>query len=186
MTTSSYRFIMRTGPNPGTVFDLANDVMFIGRDVGNDIVISDAEISRQHARISKTPGGHVIEDLGSTNGTYVGGQRLTTPHLLSPGDLIALGESVTLTFDSTDPGAAATVARPVEAMPAPTPPPAAAIPAAPAAEAPVAPPAKKRRGWLVAGIGCLVIVVVCVAVGVFMDLYYPNILYAPLRWFGFY
>jgi len=184
MTTSSFRFIMRTGPNPGTVFNLANDVIFIGRDVGNDIVIGDAEISRQHARISKTPGGYVIEDLGSTNGTYIAGQRLTTPHLLAPGDLVAFGESVTLTFDSTDPGAAATVARPAEPIPAPTPAPVAA--AAPVVEAPEAQPEKKRRGWVVVGIGCLAIIVICVAVGVFMDQFYPNILYAPLRWFGFY
>jgi len=188
MTASSFRFIIRTGPNPGTVFDLTKDVTFIGRDVGNDIVIGDAEISRQHARISKTPGGYVIEDLGSTNGTYIAGQRLSTPHVLSPGDLIAFGESVSLTFDAVDPGAAATIARPAEPMaaapPAPSPQPERkpVVPAPPA----VQPEPKKRRGWMVAGIGCLLIIIICVVVGVIMDLYYPNILYAPLRMLGFY
>jgi len=192
MTNSTYRFILRTGPNPGTVYDLTKDVSFIGRDVGNDIVIGDAEISRQHARISKSPEGYVIEDLGSTNGTYIAGTRIAGPRLLKPGDLVSLGESITLTFDAADPSAAATVAKPVEPMPAPTqkeaPKPAAAP--APAYREPAAPadlgPSKKRRGWVYAGVGCVVIIIICAVVGWFMDAYYPNILYAPLRLFGFY
>jgi len=188
MAASTYRFIVRTGPNPGAVFDLTKDVSFIGRDVGNDIVIGDSEISRQHARVSKTAEGFIIEDLGSTNGTYIAGTRIAAPRLLKPGDLISLGESVTMTFDAADPAAAATVARPVEPISAPTKKePQASAPAYAEGAAPRTPqPERKRKGWVYAGIGCIVIVVICGILFWFMDAYYPNVLYAPLRLLGLY
>lgn len=195
MADSSFRLIVRTGPNPGMVFDLTKDVILIGRDVTNDIVIGDAEVSRQHARLTRTPGGHVLEDLGSTNGSFVNGERLMAPRVLNPGDLVGFGENVTLTFDAVAPEAAATVASPAATPVAPgagPPPPAAPTPAAapapPAAPRPAAPvaPKKRRSPWLLAGIGCLVLVVACGGFLFFMDAFYPNILYAPLRFFGFY
>jgi len=191
MADSSFRFIIKTGPNPGMVFELSKDVLLVGRDVTNDIVIGDAEISRQHARLTRTPGGHVLEDLGSTNGSFVNGERLMAPRVLNPGDLVGMGENVTMTFDATAPEAAATVARPADEPVAPVPPPAvaAAPPAAiaPAAVQPVLEPEKKgRAGWILAGGGCFVLVIVCLAVFFVMDALYPEILYAPLRLFGFY
>lgn len=195
MTSSSFRLIVRTGPAPGTVFDLTKDVTMLGRDVTNDVVLGDAEVSRQHARLTRTPGGYVLEDLGSTNGTFVNGERLVAPRVLNPGDLVAFGENVTLTFDAVAPEAAATVAS-TAARPEPAPASAAAAPAAeaPAAKAPPPPPAavaappveKKRRSpWLLAGVGCFVLILACGGFLFFMDAYYPDILYAPLRWFGF-
>ncbi len=192
MTSSAFRLIVRTGPNPGTVTELTKEVSLIGRDVTNDVVIGDAEVSRQHARITRTPGGYVLEDLGSTNGTFVNGERLTTPRVLNPGDLIAFGETVTLTFDAVAPEAAATVASPAAESPetvreaASKPPPpqpqGAAQPAAPAA-----PAEKKRRSpWMLAGIGCFVLILACGGFLWFMDLFYPDVLYAPLRLLGFY
>lgn len=189
MTSSAFRIIVRTGPNPGTVTELTKEVSLIGRDVTNDVVVGDAEVSRQHARITRTPGGYVLEDLGSTNGTFVNGERLTTPRVLNPGDLIALGETVTLTFDATAPEAAATVASPAaespetvrDASPSPKPQPVGVPPAAPGA------PQKKRRSpWMLAGIGCFVLILACGGFLWFMDAFYPDILYAPLRMLGFY
>ncbi len=189
MTSSAFRLIVRTGPNPGTVTELTKEVSLIGRDVANDVVVGDAEVSRQHARITRTPGGYVLEDLGSTNGTFVNGERLTTPRVLNPGDLIALGETVTLTFDATASEAAATVASPAAESPATVretpqaPPPQPQAPVQPAA----APAEKKRRSpWLLAGIGCFVLVLACIGSLWFMDAFYPDILYAPLRLLGFY
>ena len=66
----------------------------------NEFVINDAEVSRKHARISLQGGSFVLEDLGSTNGTFVEGQRLMGPHRLRPGDLILLGENVSLRFEA--------------------------------------------------------------------------------------
>ena len=99
MTTQSYRLLMRTGPNPGRIFDLLEDEIRIGRGSDNDIVISEMEISREHARLSVQADSYVIEDLGSTNGTYIDGQRLIGPHLLRSGETIGLGENVSLVFE---------------------------------------------------------------------------------------
>jgi predicted component of type VI protein secretion system len=194
MSSSEFRIIVRTGPNPGTVFELPKEVSLIGRDVTNDVVVGDAEVSRQHSRLTRTPSGYVLEDLGSTNGTFVNGERLVAPRVLNPGDLIALGETITMTFDATAPEAAATVAQPAAiAEPAKKSPRAAAQPAAQAkpASPPISaeeasPPAKKGgRPWLLAGVGCFVLILVCGGFVWFMDYFYPQVLYAPLIWLGF-
>jgi FHA domain len=100
MASQSYQFVMRTGPNPGKSFPLTKDDLSLGRDISNDIVINDAEISRHHARIYKQAGGFVLEDTGSTNGTFINGQRLMGPHLLRPGEMILLGENISLIFEA--------------------------------------------------------------------------------------
>lgn len=186
MPSSDFRMIVRTGPNPGTVFELTKEVSLIGRDVTNDVVVGDAEVSRQHARITRTPGGYVLEDLGSTNGTFVNSERLVAPRVMNPGDLVALGETVSLTFDATAPEAAATVAQPA-ATAEPAKPAVQAQPAAPPSPAveDLAPAKKGRKPWLLAGVGCFVLILVCGGFIWFMDAFYHEILYAPLYWLGF-
>ena len=187
MTGSSFRMIVRTGPNPGTTYDLTKEVTLLGRDVTNDIILGDAEISRQHTRLTRTPGGYVVEDLGSTNGSFVNGERIMAPRVLNPGDLVALGENVSLTFDAVAPEAAATVASPAVQ---PGPPPAAPAPATPPPVAmdlsPDSVEKKRRSPWLLAGIGCFVLILACGGVAWFMDAFYADVLYAPLRWLGIY
>jgi hypothetical protein len=100
MAPQSYQFVMRTGPNPGKSFPLTKDELSLGRDISNDIVINDAEVSRHHARLYRQAGGFVLEDTGSTNGTFVNGQRLMGPHLLRPGEMILLGENISLIFEA--------------------------------------------------------------------------------------
>jgi hypothetical protein len=99
----------------------------IGRgETGMGNLQGDTEISRQHARFRRLGDGRVlVEDLGSTNGTYVNGQRIAAPRVLSPGDQVQLGKTL-LRFDA--PAAA------------PAPAPAAAAPAPVAAQAPAAAP----------------------------------------------
>ncbi|MBV5350513.1 FHA domain-containing protein, partial [bacterium] len=77
---------MRSGPTPGVTFPLEGDQLIIGRDSSNSVAINDAEISRKHSRLSFQGGKYVLEDLGSTNGTFVNGQRLAGPVVLKPGD----------------------------------------------------------------------------------------------------
>ena len=70
----------------------------IGRSPGADIVIGDDFVSAS-TRASRPAGdGAVVEDLGSTNGTVLNGQRLTAPQQLRPGDAIDIG-SVRLKVD---------------------------------------------------------------------------------------
>lgn len=63
----------------------------IGRE-GQHVQIADAQASRKHARISMAPTGPMIEDLGSTNGTFVNGQRISTMSL-KKGDVVRIGQS---------------------------------------------------------------------------------------------
>ena len=97
-SSGSYRMTVRQGPVPGKVFDLVKDVLTIGRDMNNDIVINDAEVSRNHGRLTSQSGGYLIEDLASTNGTFVNGQRLIGPKLLNPGDVVGLGETIVIEY----------------------------------------------------------------------------------------
>lgn len=94
----SYRLTVRQGPVPGKVIELAKEVLVIGRDVNNDIVVNDAEVSRTHTRLTLQGEGYLAEDLASTNGTFINGQRLTTPRLLRSGDMLGMGETVVMEF----------------------------------------------------------------------------------------
>ncbi len=69
----------------------------IGKLASNDIMITDPFASRIHAVIRWTPQGYLIEDLRSTNGTFLNGQRITGPTLLQPGQVIRIGQTE-LTF----------------------------------------------------------------------------------------
>jgi predicted component of type VI protein secretion system len=105
----AFRIVLRSGPTPGKLFPLEKPEMFIGRDLSNDVVINDPEISRRHSRLFVQNGGYAVEDMGSTNGTSVNGQRLVAPQLLHPGDILTFGERVTLLYESVDPTGDATV-----------------------------------------------------------------------------
>jgi pSer/pThr/pTyr-binding forkhead associated (FHA) protein len=74
---------------------LVEDELLIGRNAeGAGKLAEDEEISRSHARVSLSPVGLCsVEDLGSTNGTFVNGLRITGPTTVSEGDTIELGET---------------------------------------------------------------------------------------------
>ncbi|OQY20253.1 MAG: hypothetical protein B6I34_08780 [Anaerolineaceae bacterium 4572_32.1] len=92
------RLVMNQGPQPGQTFMIDKDLVTLGRDPSSELVINDPQASRQHARITRRGNLEVIEDLGSTNGTFVNGVRLTDPHTLTNGDVIGLGDSIRLTY----------------------------------------------------------------------------------------
>jgi predicted component of type VI protein secretion system len=70
----------------------------LGRSRSCDVVLDDANVSRQHAEVRPRGGGWIVADLGSTNGVAVNGSRIEQAHALKPGDRIELGTSV-LTFE---------------------------------------------------------------------------------------
>lgn len=104
--SEGFRLIVRRGPQPNQTYDLNKDIMTIGRDITNDIVINDPEVSRHHMRLTRGGGGYTVEDLGSTNGTFINGQRLTGARPLRPSDMIGLGETVTLAYEAISPAGA--------------------------------------------------------------------------------
>src|SRR5215216_170953 len=113
---SQFQLIMRSGPTPGAMFTLEGDQIDIGRDSTNEVVINDAEISRRHARLTFQGGKYVLEDLGSTNGTFVNGQRLAGPRVLKPGEVVSFGEQIVMVFEANNFDAGATVVSPRAAV----------------------------------------------------------------------
>jgi len=91
-----------TGPNTGAEFFMHRGKTYIlGKDPELcDIIFQDLSVSRQHARISVDESDQVfIEDLGSRNGTLVGGKPIIDKHFLSSQDLISLGTTSFLVID---------------------------------------------------------------------------------------
>jgi DNA-binding response OmpR family regulator len=76
----------------GRAHNLTGDVTTIGRAVENEIVVSSQRISREHACVRREGWRVILEDLGSTNGTFLNGQRLTEPAQLRDGDHIKVGD----------------------------------------------------------------------------------------------
>jgi hypothetical protein len=184
---------MRSGPTAGKTFLLDKVEISMGRDLSNDIVINDSEASRRHARIFLQGGNYIIEDLGSTNGTSVNGQRLMGPYVLRPGELIMLGESISLLFEMVQTDENATVVSPRKPAPEPVPQQYAPPPPAPRqqqpayagqmpAQPPAAQPAKpKKRSTLVIVLIVVLLLLLCVCIGALIWIDQAN---AWCSWFG--
>jgi FHA domain len=79
--------------NIGAKYYLIDDVR-IGRAADCHIVLDDTYASQQHARVFDSNGSFHVEDLGSTNGTYVNGRKISYPLELRQGDRIKIGKTV--------------------------------------------------------------------------------------------
>ena len=78
----------------GDVLTLDSHALTVGRGAANDVPLPDDEYaSSRHARFEPRRDGVWIEDIGSTNGTYVNGIRLTRERKLVPGDVVRIGET---------------------------------------------------------------------------------------------
>jgi pSer/pThr/pTyr-binding forkhead associated (FHA) protein len=86
------RLVVLDGPDSGREFPLTGAIAIaIGRDEGAGIVIEDEQVSRRHAVVTVVDDGARIDDLGSTNGTWVNGARIAMPHALVEGDELRVG-----------------------------------------------------------------------------------------------
>ncbi len=136
--TKSFKLIIESGPTAGTEFLLEKDDLTLGRDVNNDIMVNDPEVSRKHARLIKQGESYFFEDLGSTNGTFIAGERLSKPVLLVPNTRITIGERVQLRFVVEGFDASETIVAPRRSeFPVQTPPMAPAAPVTPPPAQPV-------------------------------------------------
>ncbi len=89
-----------SGRDQGAKFELEDGMMGLGRDSSNFIQVHDTEVSRRHAEIRREGDIYSVVDLGSSNGTYVNGERVTR-HSLASGDRLQVGSTLIL---FTDPG----------------------------------------------------------------------------------
>lgn len=184
MSDVETRFVVQKGPDPGAVFAISEDVVGIGRSAVNAIAISDPEISRQHAQLIRQGDGYAIQDLGSTNGTFVNYRRIAGLTTLRHGDIVSLGEAVVLTYRDKPEQKSQPVPPPrLKPQPAPdafpetgpiiqpVPPPEPA-PAPQYYAPPPEPPPQKRRRWLLGcGLGFLIIICLCMGAVFFLDSY---------------
>jgi predicted component of type VI protein secretion system len=202
---AQFQFVMRSGPNTGQIYRLEASEIIVGRDASNSVAINDGEVSRKHARLTLHGSAYVIQDLGSTNGTFINGQRITGSQVLNIGDTVSFGEHIVLIYEAAlDPNATVIssaqiprtvtpVQRPAPApvsayTPAPTPTPVYTPPPAPVSaysgQVPVGPipmtvqPKKKKTGMVI-GIIIAVIVLICICSILFAWMAPQTLLCAP-------
>ena len=85
--------IVRSDSQAGLDFTVT-DATVVGRSPEADIVIDDPYASEFHLRLVATENGLTLHDLGSTNGTYLNGRRVTAPAELRRGDAVQVGKTV--------------------------------------------------------------------------------------------
>jgi len=118
--------VPKTPGNPR--IDLMKDTCTIGRTNETDIAIPHRNVSKRHSQLSRDGSMWEVSDIGSTNGTFVNGVRITSPVLISPRDVVSFGDQA-YDFIVHDPSAAPAAAAPAmsntpsdDAIPAPEPP----------------------------------------------------------------
>jgi pSer/pThr/pTyr-binding forkhead associated (FHA) protein len=83
--------LMNEGPLKGKRFEIRAPLTHVGRGAHNDIVLSDDTVSDSHAKLQKREGGWYLVDMGSSNGTYAGGQRINGEAMLNGQSSIRFG-----------------------------------------------------------------------------------------------
>jgi len=147
-------FLVKNGSLKGQRLQVRTPIVNIGRAEYNDLVVPDESVSTQHAKLQRREGVWILVDLGSTNGTFADGEKVSGEAALAPGALVRVGD-IQLVFDTTEADDALGVAKGggtkvMQAM-APTAPPARPAPApAPArpsvTKRPIPPPVAEKKG----------------------------------------
>ncbi|MEZ4704214.1 MAG: GGDEF domain-containing protein [Bdellovibrionota bacterium] len=94
-------FVVIAGQDIGRKYEVSKEALTVGRKTDCDIFVDDEDVSRNHALINIKSDGIYITDLGSTNGTLVNGEKITT-HLLQDGDRVQIGNLMVLKFNFVD------------------------------------------------------------------------------------
>ncbi|MDP1545833.1 MAG: FHA domain-containing protein [Anaerolineales bacterium] len=117
--SNSYKLVLSNnqGNSPNQEFELVKSEIIIGRDDSADVTIPASAVSRRHARLTLENGNYALEDLGSSNGTFLNGKKLTERCSLKSGDLIRLGQIVNLVYHAPSTELEKTMVRPAPAAP---------------------------------------------------------------------
>jgi pSer/pThr/pTyr-binding forkhead associated (FHA) protein len=91
-----------------SVVELSGDRVTVGKGTENDVALDDARVSRLHAVLERFAAGWCVTDLGSSNGTYLNGERIWAQQRLRHGDEVRVGATRLLFRNSTDVGHTAT------------------------------------------------------------------------------
>ncbi len=92
--TGPTRLVVTGGPLTGTTLPLGASALLVGRSPSCTLVLDDEYSSSRHARFFPQDGQWYVEDLGSTNGTYVGDHRIDGPVPVGPGVPVRIGQNV--------------------------------------------------------------------------------------------
>lgn len=88
------RLEVTDGPLRGTSIPLGTSAVVLGRAPSCTVPLQDDYSSSRHARVYPHEGAWWVEDLGSTNGTFVDGERIDAPTVLTPGKAVRIGQTV--------------------------------------------------------------------------------------------
>lgn len=111
------RLVVINGAEAGRTFEIDAPELAIGRQAGSRILIDGPKVSRRHARVMREAGGVRLEDLGSSNGTFLNGKRLDSPATLKGKDEVGIG-SYLLRYEDADRPAEFTIRARTAANPA--------------------------------------------------------------------
>ncbi|MPV37091.1 FHA domain-containing protein FhaB/FipA [Georgenia subflava] len=92
--SAATRLVVTQGPLTGTTIPLGPSTILVGRSPGCSLVLDDDYSSNRHARFFPKDGTWWIEDLGSTNGTVVAGERISQPVQVLPGTPVRIGQTL--------------------------------------------------------------------------------------------
>lgn len=87
------KVVVTDGPLAGTTVPLGSTSIIVGRSPDSALVLDDSYSSARHARFFRSEGHWFVEDLQSTNGTYVHGQRIEHPYPMKAGDSVTIGQT---------------------------------------------------------------------------------------------
>ncbi|MCL4289310.1 MAG: FHA domain-containing protein [Thermoleophilia bacterium] len=102
------RLTIRSGARTGELVEITGERFVVGREADCDLALAEEKVSRHHAALERLPdGSYQLRDLGSTNGTFVNGRRISEPVKLQGGEEIRFGDTATR-VEAERPGAAPT------------------------------------------------------------------------------
>ena len=94
--------VVKRGPGAGSKFVLDRSVVSAGRHPDSDIFLDDVTVSRRHAELVRRPGGYVLRDAGSLNGTYLNRERIEEAPIAN-GDEVQIGRFKLVYLDTSSP-----------------------------------------------------------------------------------
>ena len=97
---ANFKLSFKAGKLAGREETFSVNEVIVGRNPAHPLSVNDAQVSRDHLRIFFKDGEFFLEDLGSTNGTYINGKQVRKPVPLKDGDLVSFGENNVFEFST--------------------------------------------------------------------------------------